>query len=272
MSKCSENCWTRHLAHDVSRSRNVIPPVSNQLLQLLPAKELTHVLGHAERVPLRAGQVLHHFRMPMEYVYFIENGLISVSARVERERFMQVWLIGSEGLVGAPAVLAGGATPFAPQDGSGRRRGLPNSHGPVLRSRKPSSGAPNSRQSIFADGSDANVTGRACNAFHSLGQRLARWLLVARDALRSGDLPLTHSMLAELLGVRRASVSDCLADLQREGIVTTRRGHIRIEAPAELSAKSCDCYGLIELEYQRSLATADNRPRFEGRLRRGASG
>jgi CRP-like cAMP-binding protein len=249
-----------------------MPPVSNQLLQLLPAPELTRVLGHAERVPLRAGQVLHHFRMPMEYVYFVENGLISVSARVERERFVQVWLIGSEGLVGAPAVLAGGATPL--------HRRTVQVGGEAFRIRtaefcEAASRLPGLRTvvnryllMVLTQTSQAG----ACNAFHSLGQRLARWLLVARDALRSGDLPLTHSILAELLGVRRASVSDCLADMQREGIVTTRRGHIRIEAPAELSAKSCDCYGLIELEYQRYLATAENRPQFDRRLRRGASG
>lgn len=254
------------------KSRNVIGPVSNQLLQLLPDKELAQVLGRAERVRLRAGQVLHHFRMPMEYVYFVENGLISVSARVERERFVQVWLIGSEGLVGAPAVLAGGATPL--------HRRTVQVGGEAFRIRTAefcdaASRLPGLRavvnQYLLMVLTQTSQAG-ACNAFHSLSQRLARWLLVARGALRSGDLPLTHSMLAELLGVRRASVSDCLADMQREGIVTARRGRVRIEAPAELSARCCDCYGLIELEYQRYLVRAEKGQQIDGPLRSGASG
>lgn len=82
------------------------PKVRNSLLRLIPNDELLRVMDVCERVRLAPRQVLHHYMLPMEHVYFVESGLVSVAAKVGREKFVEVWLIGSEGLVGAPVVLA----------------------------------------------------------------------------------------------------------------------------------------------------------------------
>src|SRR5512140_3572050 len=84
----------------------------NQLLRLLSQKQLSVLMSKAERVELKPRQVIHHWRLPLEHVYFIETGLISISAKVDEGRFVEVWLIGSEGMVGARYVLvADGPTP-----------------------------------------------------------------------------------------------------------------------------------------------------------------
>jgi CRP-like cAMP-binding protein len=96
----------------------------------------------------------------------------------------------------------------------------------------------------------------ACNAHHALQQRLARWLLSARDALEASDLMLTHRVLSRLLGVRRASVTDSLGALEDAGAIVNTRGHIRIVDVERLRAQSCDCHRIISAEYRRLLGGA----------------
>ena len=97
------------------------------------------------------------------------------------------------------------------------------------------------------------VQSGACNSAHQLKQRLARWLLLARDALQSDDVPLTHQVLSQLLGVRRAGVTDCLVLLRKEGLIEMKRAHILIRDAPRLAQISCPCWRLIKREYERQL-------------------
>ena len=240
------------------------PQVRNNLLRLMPADDLLRVLDVCERVRLTPRQVLHHYMLPMKHVYFVERGLVSVAARVGREKFVEVWLIGSEGLVGAPVVLAARAAPL--------HRRTVQVMGEALRIKTSEfcqllESLPNLRSVVerylavvLAQTSQSG----ACNSYHGLRQRLARWLLTAQSAMGEDEIPLTHGVLAELLGVRRASVTECLEVLQKDGTITTRRGSVKIENSAELSKLCCDCFKLIEREYRRHL-----RPGFDKRSRPG---
>jgi CRP-like cAMP-binding protein len=198
----------------------------------------------------------------MDYIYFVERGLVSVAARVGRDKFVEVWLIGSEGIVGAPVVLAANAAPLHRRTVQvagealriGRRdfcevlQSLPQLRSVVERY----------LAVVLAQTSQSG----ACNSYHGLKHRLARWLLVARSALADDKIPLTHRVLAELLGVRRASVTECLEVLQNEGTISTKRGLVKVENHAELSSLCCDCFRLIEGEYRRlvlSEAGVDSR-------------
>lgn len=232
------------------------PQVQNALLRLVPDEELLRILDVCERVRLAPRQVLHHYMLPMEHVYFVESGLVSVAARVGREKFVEVWLIGSEGLVGAPVVLAARAAPL--------HRRTVQVPGDALRIRTSEfcdllESLPQLRSVVerylavvLAQTSQSG----ACNSYHSLKQRLARWLLIAQNATGEDEMPLTHGVLAELLGVRRASVTECLEVLQKDGTVITRRGFVKIEDATELSKLACDCFKLIEREYRRHLLPA----------------
>jgi CRP-like cAMP-binding protein len=226
----------------------------NKLLRALPLDELSHVLSISERVPLFQHQILHDYLVPMEHVYFVESGLVSVAAKVGDDRFVEVWLIGSEGLAGAPVVLGAGTRPL--------HRRMVQVAGQALRT-----SAPEFRQALedlpafrkVLHGylnvvlSQTSQSG-ACNSTHSLKYRLARWLLVARFCLEGDDIPLTHGVLAQLLGVRRASVTDCLEQFERLGLINAQRGKITVCRPDDLKKTCCECFHMIDQEYERQLA------------------
>lgn len=234
----------------------MVTQVRNKLLRLIPPDELSRVLRLCERIELAPRQILHHYKLPMEYVYFVERGLVSVAAKVGRDKFVEVWLIGAEGLVGAPVVLAANAAPL--------HRRTVQVAGAALRIRardfcRTLESLPQLRslvQRYLAVVLVQTSQSGACNSYHGLKHRLARWLLVARAALADDEIPLTHRVLAELLGVRRASVTDCLVDLQNEGTISTRRGFVKVENHAGLSNLCCDCFRLIETAHRRLVPSA----------------
>lgn len=234
----------------------MILEVRNKLLQLIPVKERLRILRSAELIELRPRQVLHHYRLPMEHVYFLESGLISVAAKVNRNRFVEVWLTGQEGLLGAPVVLAEDNVPL-------HRRTVQVS-GEAYRLRTTQFCEILKELPCLRDVVDRYLAvvlaqtsqSGACNSYHTLRQRLARWLLVARNALDSDEIPLTHGVLADLLGVRRASVTQCIEVFQKHRAISARRGLIRIEKPGELGKACCGCFKLIEREYHRHLVQA----------------
>lgn len=93
----------------------------------------------------------------------------------------------------------------------------------------------------------------ACNLLHRLDHRLARWLLLMHDRTGDQTLDLTHEYLAQMLGVRRASISEHAALLQRDGAIGYRRGHIEIIDRHRLLDHTCECHGLIQERYRRLL-------------------
>lgn len=93
----------------------------------------------------------------------------------------------------------------------------------------------------------------ACNRAHDISQRCARWLLMTRDRLDSDEFPLTQEFLAEMLGVRRASVSEVASELQQAGLIHYQRGIITIVDREGLEARSCECYRIIKEEFERSI-------------------
>jgi len=97
------------------------------------------------------------------------------------------------------------------------------------------------------------MQGMACNGLHSIIQRCCRWLLTTQDRLGSRELNITHEFLAQMLGVRRASVTEVLRPLQHDGMIRTSRGKVVILDPKRLADTSCECYGIIRSEYQRLL-------------------
>ncbi|WP_439399900.1 Crp/Fnr family transcriptional regulator [Bradyrhizobium sp. PMVTL-01] len=206
------------------------------------------------QVDIKPRQVLHHWRLPMDYVYFLDDGLISVSAKVEAGRFVEAWLVGSEGMIGAPCVLA-------PEDPMPPHRRVVQVGGTALR-------VPTT---AFVAALDDLVALRgiilryinlvlfqtsqvgACNSLHSVRQRLGRWLLVAANAMDSNELPITHAVLAQLLGIRRASVSECLETFEKAGVIRNTRAAITLADRAQLEHSACSCSALIQREYDRQI-------------------
>ena len=226
--------------------------VRNRLLAALSPEDLQRLAPHLEPVRFKKGQVLHSANRPLGSIHFVEAGLVSVLAEPERGHILEVWLIGCEGLTGIPALLGGDRTyhqhvALAPGealkiDAAELRKAMQE---------RPSLAAPLLRfvQVILVQ--TARVG--ACNARHALGERLAHWLLMARDRALSDDLPLTHEMLSQLLGVRRAGVTEAVNRLEREGLIRNERGRIVILDLDGLKAASCGCYDAIYAAYERIL-------------------
>ena len=93
----------------------------------------------------------------------------------------------------------------------------------------------------------------ACNLLHSVEKRMCRWLLMSHDRVEKDEFLLTHEFLAEMLGVRRQTVTVIARTLQTEGLLTYRRGVIRIVNRHKLEAASCECYGVTETLYDRIM-------------------
>jgi CRP-like cAMP-binding protein len=156
---------------------------------------------------------------------------------------VELGLIGREGLVGVSAIL-GGVSPYRAvvQVGGGALRiggqklNEEFQRNPFLRN-------------LLLKYTNAFIIQIAqssiCNCYHPLQERLCRWLLVARDAVGSNELVLTHELIARLLGTRRASVTVAAGLLQRAGLIKISRGRITIADSAGLEATSCECYGIL---------------------------
>lgn len=225
-------------------------PPRNKLLNLLPRHDLDRLRTMLEPVVLKPRRALFQPNAPVEHIYFIEEGLISVSALVDERRTVEVWLTGREGVIAIPVVLGSTVSPhrrIAPLGGMALRmladhareamRTIPSFNRLLLRY-------------VHAVLVQTAQVG-ACKSAHRLDQRLARWLATACDRSEDTTLPLTHDILSRMLGVRRASVTDAIAALDAKGVVQTARGRIRILDRDALEERSCRCYHIMKAEYER---------------------
>lgn len=228
-------------------------PIRNRLLQAIPASDLDLLWPRLVRVELKPRQTLHHSGTPMESIYFIESGLVAVSAKASPGKWVEVWLTGSEGMTGIPVLLGDADDPpfrrVVQVGGSAHRISRADFQGVVETA--PSLRAILLRYSHFVllQTSQSAI----CEAHHSLKQRLCRWLLLAYDALEGENIPLTHQMLARLLGVRRASITECLRSLEGEGALENARALICVRDQERLESLACSCHALIQSEYRRLI-------------------
>jgi len=235
-------------------TREPLPRRVNQLLAALPDDDYQRLQSFLEDVPLALKQVLFEKQAPIEYVYFPIDCIISLVIKMENGEMVEVGTVGDEGAVGVPLVFEGSRSPFT---------AFAQVPGRALRMRA---------QDLFAaleqNGPLANLMrryaeaflgqvaqGGACNQLHSVAQRCARWLLLTQDRLHTDEFPLTQEFLCQMLGVRRATVSEIASAFQKAGYIRYHRGWMTIVDRRGLEATSCECYRVIQGEYQRLLQT-----------------
>jgi CRP-like cAMP-binding protein len=237
--------WTVESANGLTSSGEALP--RNLLLQSLPRRDYELLTPSLERVVLRQRRVLQHAHVPIEHLYFIEDGLVSVLASTGDRSPVEVRLIGREGVVGSAALLGARVSPlryFVQIGGSALRIGVDDlahamSETPQLRAVLHG----HLHAALMQSSQSA-----ACSLRHSLLQRLARWLLTAQERTGRDDIPITQDLLARSLGVRRATVSEAFKPLERRGILARERGLIRILDRARLEEIACRCYRLMGLK------------------------
>jgi CRP-like cAMP-binding protein len=219
---------------------------ANRLLATLPATEYARLLSGFESVKLTYGDVLHEPGQEMEHVYFPTDCLVSLLTVVEGHRTLEVGLIGREGMIGSRLALGITTSPV---------RALVQGTGMALRIRsarflKEFRRSPALQRAVFRFTDTLMIQvieTAACNRFHLVQARLARWLLMTRERLPSREFRLTHEFLADMLGVRRAGVTSAACALQRRKLIRYRRGLITILDQQGLEAACCSCYQHIKL-------------------------
>ena len=235
-----------------------LPTTRNRLLQALPPEELAALWPRLEPVELELKQILQVPEVPMEAVYFIETGWISMIATLEDGDGAEVGLVGHEGMVGLPLLL---------DDVLDDLEGMVQCPGTALRLpaadfREALERLPNfrrllNRYALVHHGQVARTA--ACNGRHAVDQRLARWLLMAHDRVEGDTYPMTHEFLSTMLGVRRAGVSTAAAVLQKSGLISYRAGQMTITDRPGLENSSCECYGVQRRARERLFGLDGNR-------------
>jgi CRP-like cAMP-binding protein len=227
--------------------------VANQVLAALSPRDYRRLENRFEPVKLGFGQVLYEPGRAIRHVYFPLDCLISLLTAVDGHRTLEVGMVGNEGMAGMPFILGmgiSGVRAIVQGEGNALRMGAAPFRNEFKRNAPLQQALYRYTYALMAQISQT----AACNRFHEADVRLARWLLMTRDRVRSDDFPLTHEFLAHMLGLRREGVTEAASTLKRRKLITYARGNIRIVDAEGLKAASCSCYQTVKSVYERAQA------------------
>jgi CRP-like cAMP-binding protein len=228
-----------------SRPRNLI-------LAQLPDAEYEILAKSLVPVELPLEMRLSEPNEPIEYVYFLNTGLISTDALTEKGESVEVGVIGREGFAGLPALLDQPQMSHSVlMQGAGEGLRIRSS---ILRDQFVKGGVLQRLVHTFAYLQLVQTAQSVlCNRMHEVDARLARWLLTSADRMESESLNLTQEFLAQMLGVQRSTVTVAAGNLQRAGLIGYSRGKIHILDRAKLTETACECYRIVSSSYERVL-------------------
>jgi CRP-like cAMP-binding protein len=217
--------------------------IRNRLLAALPIADRQRIVPALDVIPLKLKETLHKPGERPRHVYFPGGGFCSAVAVLEDGRMIEVATIGREGMVGISAVLGGRSASPSAAIVQGATNTCYRMTADALMGELDRRGA---FYDILTDYTEALIgfimQSTACNAVHTVEQRLARWLLMAHDRMESDDFPLTQEFAAMMLGATRPTVSIVAGTLQHAGLITYYRGQVTIVNRKRLEATSCECY------------------------------
>ena len=217
----------------------------NRLLLALPARNLKQLMPELEQIRCQRGQVLMDADRSLDHVFFPDSGVVSVVAVYADGSIIEMATIGREGCTGMQAIfgartssvrllvqIPGSATKISRAAFTQAMESMP-----AFRSLM------NAYVQAFLEQVMVSV---ACNGAHNLKQRLARWLLMMRDRSDGDALPITQSLLAEMLGVQRPTITNAAHELERAGLIERGRQQVTILDRQGLAGESCECYQLVK--------------------------
>ncbi len=234
----------------MDQSRNFVLPGQNRILSFLTRDLQIRLLPRMEKMSLSIRQILHAADDSITHAWFPLSGVVSLVMTLKSGETVEVATVGNEGVAGIPLLLGADRGPL---------KAVCQVAGQALRMR-----ADNFRRSLDEHPEFAEIVRRyaqgmfdqvaqttACNHVHSVQQRMCRWLLMTHDRVGADEFHLTQEFLAQMLGVRRPSVTVAAGHLQRSGLIRYRRGRIRIADRAGLEAGACECYDSLRCEFDR---------------------
>lgn len=224
-----------------------VPP--NQLLASLSPGIASLLQTRIETVDLDVGKTLYEAGTVLSHVYFPVTAVVSLVSNLQDGACAEVAMVGREGVVGVCAFMGGskalsGAVVQRPGLAWRMRArdiaDLARDCEPMLQALL------RYTQVLFTHMAQTS----ACNRHHALAPQLCRWLLQHLDRQASDDMRITQERIAGMLGVRRESVTEAARQLQRDGLISYTRGHIRVLDRSGLEQQSCECYGVVKKAYE----------------------
>jgi len=239
-------------------------PFENRLLAHLPITEFNLLAEHLEPMAMAVGEVLHGPNQQIPYAIFPTSGAVSLHYVTVEGATAEIAGVGQEGMIGIELFMGGDSTPSS---------AVVNTAGHAFRLDRHRFEAafrrPGELQGLLLRYMEALIVqvsqSAACNRYHSVDQQLSRWLLMAQDRAPARDLMMTQELVANMLGVRRESVTNAAGRLHQSGIIHYRRGHISIIDRKGLESRACECYVVLKednrlfsgVRSQRDHATTD---------------
>jgi len=216
-------------------------PTRNHLLSAVPRAEWVGLAPQLTVVPLVFGDILYEPGERIRYVYFPVDALVSLLMIVDRHLALEVGMVGREGMVGVARSMGVATSPLrALVQGAGTAMRMPAA---AFNKSLGQSTSLQNAVSLYTHALLMQVAlTAACNRFHDVQARLARWLLMTRDRLNKDHFRLTHEFLSHMLGVRRVGVTTAANALRRRDLIEYKRGHIAILDQPGLEAAACSCY------------------------------
>ena len=230
----------------------------NYLLGSLHEDELARIGPKLEKVSLKLGEVLYESGEKMNYIYFPTTAIISMLYIMENGGTAEIGVVGNDGVIGVSLFLGGETT---------TSRAIVQSAGDLLRMKEGDLRAEFKRagrfQELLLRFTQAILTQisqtAVCNRLHSIDQQLCRWLLLSHDRLQSDKLEMTHDLISNMLGVRREGITLAAKKLAARKLIVNKRGTVTVIDRKGLEAASCECYAIVNSEYNRLLGRGMSR-------------
>jgi CRP-like cAMP-binding protein len=226
---------------------------SNRLLASLPPDEYRRLTADLSLRPLKTKQTIHKHGEKLSEVLFPARSVCSITNWMEDGGAVEVAMVGREGFIGIGALLGDDVATgeaFVQVQGDPAQALSVDTFRREMNRQGPFYHAMTQYSRAFVGMLMQSV---ACNGLHSAEERCCRWLLMTADRAERDEFPMTHELLAVMLGVRRPTVTLVLAELQRAGIVSHMRGQVRIVDRTALESTSCECYQAIKTLFGRLL-------------------
>jgi CRP-like cAMP-binding protein len=227
-------------------------PTQNDLLAALSAVELKRLQPHLQLAEMPLGEVVYESGRHIDHVYFPTTCIVSLLYVLESGASAEIAIVGQEGMVGISIFMGGETTPSrAVVQSAGEAYRLPAQ---MVKAEFTRGGG---MQHLMLRYTQSLITQMAqtavCNRHHSVDQQLCRWLLLSLDRLAVPEITMTQELIANMLGVRREGVTEAAGKLQKAGVISYRRGHIKVLDRPKLEAMACECYAVVRAETERLL-------------------
>jgi CRP-like cAMP-binding protein len=227
-------------------------PTQNDLLAALSAVELKRLQPHLQLAEMPLGEVVYESGRHIDHVYFPTTCIVSLLYVLESGASAEIAIVGHEGMVGISIFMGGETTPSrAVVQSAGEAYRLPAQ---MVKAEFTRGGG---MQHLMLRYTQSLITQMAqtavCNRHHSVDQQLCRWLLLSLDRLAVPEITMTQELIANMLGVRREGVTEAAGKLQKAGVISYRRGRIKVLDRPKLEAMACECYAVVRAETERLL-------------------